>query len=116
LRNKLSQLPHITVIARNSVFSYKDQTPNLRQVAKDLNVRALLTGRVFMQGDTLDIRAELTDMQNNTHLWGDHYTRKAADIFAVQDEIARQVTDALRLRLTGGQEEKITKRYTENAE
>jgi eukaryotic-like serine/threonine-protein kinase len=116
LINSLSQLPHIKVIARNSVFSYKNQTPNLQQIAKQLNVQALLTGRVLMQGDTLDVRAELTDMQNNTQLWGDHYTRKAADIFTVQDEIARQVTDALRVRLTGGQQERITKRYTENAE
>jgi serine/threonine-protein kinase len=116
LINSLSQLPHITVIARNSVFSYKNQTPNLQQVAKQLNVQALLTGRVLMQGDTLDVRAELTDAQNNTQLWGDHYTRKAADIFAVQDEIARQVAEALRVRLTGGQQEQVTKRYTENAE
>src|SRR5438132_3181911 len=116
LINSLSQLPHITVIARNSVFSYKNQTPNLQQVAKQLNVQALLTGRVLMQGDTLDVRAELTDMQNNTQLWGDHYTRKAADIFTVQDEIARQVTEALRVRLTGGQQEQVVKHYTENAE
>ncbi len=69
-----------------------------------------------MQGDTLDVRAELTDMQNNTQLWGEHYIRKAADIFAVQDEIARQVTDSLRVRLSSPQQEQITKRYTENAE
>jgi serine/threonine protein kinase/Flp pilus assembly protein TadD len=116
LINSLSQLPHIKVIARNSVFSYKNQTPNLQQVARQLNVQALLTGRVLMQGDTLDVRVELTDTQNNSQLWGAHYTRKAADIFAVQDEIARQVTDALRVRLTGGQQEQVTKRYTESAE
>jgi TolB-like protein/Flp pilus assembly protein TadD len=116
LINSLSQLPHIKVIARSSVFSYKNQTPNLLEVAQRLGVQAVLTGRVLMQGDTLDVRAELTDVQNNTQLWGDHYTRKAADIFTVQDEIARQVTDTLRLRLTGGQQEQVTKHYTENAE
>ena len=116
LINSLSQLPHVKVIARNSVFSYKNQTLNVQQVARQLNVQALLTGRVLMQGDTLDVRVELTDAQNNIQLWGDHYTRKTADIFAVQDEIARQVTDTLRLRLTGGQQEQVTKRYTENAE
>ena len=116
LINSLSQLPHIKVIARSSVFSYKNQTPNLQQVARQLNVQAVLTGRVLMQGETLDVRVELTDAQNNTQLWGDHYTRKAADIFAVQDEIARQVTDALRVRLTGAQQEQVTKRYTENTE
>jgi serine/threonine protein kinase/tetratricopeptide (TPR) repeat protein len=116
LINSLSQLPHTKVIARNSVFSYKNQSPNLQEVAQRLNVQALLTGRVLMQGDMLDVRAELTDTQNNTQLWGGHYTRKAADIFAVQDEIAQQVTEALRLRLTGGQQEQVTKRYTENTE
>jgi serine/threonine protein kinase/Tfp pilus assembly protein PilF len=116
LINKLSQLPNVRVIGRNSVFSYKGQTTKLPDIARQLNVRAVLTGRILMQGDTLDVRVELTDMQNNTQLWGDHYPRKAADIFAVQDEIARQVTDALRVRLTGAQQEQITKRYTENAE
>jgi eukaryotic-like serine/threonine-protein kinase len=116
LINSLSQLPHIKVIARNSVFSYKNKSPNLQQVAKQLSVQALLTGRVFMQGDTLDVRVELTDALNNTQLWGDHYTRKVADIFSVQDEIAQQVTDVLRLRLTSGQQEQVTKRYTDNPE
>jgi serine/threonine protein kinase/Tfp pilus assembly protein PilF len=116
LINSLSRIPNVKVTARNSVFSYKNQTPNLQQVAKQLNVQALLSGRVLMQGDTLDVRVELTDTQNNIQLWGDHYVRKTADIFAVQDEIARQVTEALRVRLTGGQQEQITKRYTQNAE
>jgi len=116
LINSLSQLPHITVIARNSVFRYKHQTPDLQQVARQLNVQAVLTGRVLVQGDTLSVSVEMTDTQNNTQLWGQHYTRKAADIFAVQDEIARQVTEALRVRLTGGQQEQVVKHYTENAE
>ena len=116
LINSLAKLPNVRVIGRNSVFSYKGQTTKVQDIAQQLNVRAVLTGRVLMQGDTLDVRAELTDMQNNTQLWGDHYTRKAADIFTVQDEIARQVTDALRLRLTSPQQEQVTKRYTENAE
>src|SRR6266496_86853 len=115
LINSLSQLPHVKVIGRNSVFSYKGQTTKVQDIARQLNVRAVLTGRVLMQGDTLDVRVELTDTQNNIQLWGDHYTRKAADIFAVQDEIARQVTDSLRVRLTSPQQEQITKRYTENA-
>lgn len=116
LINILAKLPNVRVIGRNSVFSYKGQTTKLQDIARQLNVRALLTGRILMQGDTLDVRVELTDMQNNTQLWGDHYTRKAADIFTVQDEIARQVTDALRVRLTGSQQEQVTKRYTESAE
>jgi serine/threonine-protein kinase len=116
LINSLSQLPNIRVIARNSVFSYKNQSPNLQQVAQKLDVDAVLTGRVLVQGDTIDVRVELTNASNNAQLWGDRYLRKSADIFAVQDEIARQVTDTLRVRLTGGQQEQVTKRYTDNAE
>jgi TolB-like protein/Tfp pilus assembly protein PilF len=116
LINSLSRLRHVRVIARSSVFSYKNQASQPREVARQLNVRAILTGRVLMRGDMLDVRAELTDTQNNVQLWGDHYTRKAADIFVMQDEIARQVTDALRVHLTGGEQEQIAKRYTENAE
>jgi serine/threonine protein kinase/Flp pilus assembly protein TadD len=116
LINSLSQLPHIKVIARSSVFSYKNQILNLPQIARQLNVKAVLTGRVVMQDDRLDFRVELTDVQNNTQLWGDHYIRRVADILAVQDEIARQVTDTLRVRLTTGQQQQVNKRYTENAE
>ena len=116
LINSLSQLPRIRVIARNSVFTYKNQSPGLQQVARQLDVQALLTGRVLVQGDTIDVRVELTNASTNTQLWGDHYIRKATDIFGVQDEIARQVTDTLRVRLTGVQQDQVTKRYTENAE
>ena len=116
LINSLSQLPHTRVIARSSVFNYKNQVPVPREVGRQLNVRAVLTGRVMLQGDTLDVRAELTDTQNDMQLWGGHYTRKATDLFAVQDEMARQVTDALRVHLNGGEQEQITKRYTDNAE
>jgi Tfp pilus assembly protein PilF len=69
-----------------------------------------------MQGDTLDVRVELTDTSNNSQIWGDHYQRKAADIFAVQDEIAQRVTEKLSGRLTGAQQQDITKRYTVNVE
>ena len=116
LINSLSRLPQLRVIARNSVFSYKNQNPNLQQVAQQLNVQAVLTGRVMLQGDMLDVRVELTDTSNNSQIWGDHYQRKATDIFAVQDEIAQQVTEKLNGRLTGAQRQDVTKRYTENVE
>jgi serine/threonine-protein kinase len=116
LINSLSQLPHIKVIARSSVFSYKNQILDLPQIARQLNVKAVLTGRVLMQDDRLDFRVELTDVQNNTQLWGDHYTRRVADIIAVPDEIANQVTGTLRVRLTTEQQLQVNKRYTENAE
>ncbi len=116
LINSLSQLPNMRVIARSSAFRYKGKDVDLRQVAKELSVRAMMTGRVIQRGDTIDISVDLTDTENDTQLWGAHFSRKASDIFALQDEIARQVTDALRIRLTGVQQEQVIKRYTENAE
>lgn len=116
LINSLSQLPNMKVIARSSVFQYKGQKPDFQQVARQLGVRAILTGRAIEQGDTIRISAELMDVQNNSQLWGDHYARKAVDIFTVEDDIAREITDALRLRLTIAQQEQLTKRYTENPE
>ncbi|HKC66471.1 MAG TPA: protein kinase, partial [Pyrinomonadaceae bacterium] len=116
LINSLSQLPNIKVIARASVFRYKGQQIDVQQAAKELNVQAILTGRVIVRGDTLSISAELVDARDNHQLWGDHYTRKLADIFAVQDEIARQITDNLRLKLSGAEQQQIAKRYTGNVQ
>ncbi|HTY36376.1 MAG TPA: protein kinase, partial [Bacteroidota bacterium] len=116
LINSLSKLPNVKVIARYSVFSYKNQPIDLPKVSEKLGVRSILTGRVLMQGESLDVRAELTDVEQNIQLWGDHFIRKAGDVFTVQDEIAQQVTDALRIRLTMPQQEQVSKRYTENAE
>jgi serine/threonine protein kinase/Tfp pilus assembly protein PilF len=116
LINSLSQLPNIKVIARSSVFRYKGQQIDPQQAARELNVQAVLTGRVILRGDTLSISAELMDARDNHQLWGDHYTRKLADIFAVQDEIARQITDNLRLKLSGAEQQQIAKRYTGNVQ
>ncbi len=116
LINSLSTLPGLKVISRASIFRYKGEELDVDRAAKDLNVRAVMTGRIVQRGDTIDVSVNLTDTQNNSQLWGQHFVRKAADIFAVQDEIAKQVTDALRFRLSGEQEQQVTKRYTQNAE
>ncbi len=116
LINSLSQLPNMKVIARSSAFRYKGKEADLQQVAKDLNVQAIMTGRVVQRGDTLDISVDLIDTQSNTQLWGQRYTRKLSDVFAVQDEIARHVAESLRVKLTGEQQERLTKRHTGNEE
>jgi len=116
LINSLSQLPNMKVIARSSAFRYKGKDMDLSRIARELNVQAIINGRVVQRGDTLSISVELMDAQNNTQLWGRQFTRKSADIFALQDEITRQVMDSLRVRLTGAQEERVTKRYTDNEE
>jgi len=116
LINSLSQLPHVKVIARSSAFRYKDREVDAQQVARELNVQAILTGRVVARGDTLSVSAELEDARDNQNLWGGHYTRKLSDIFAVQDEIARQMTENLRLKLSGEERQQVAKRYTESVQ
>ncbi|MBA2527039.1 MAG: hypothetical protein H0V18_14850 [Pyrinomonadaceae bacterium] len=116
LINSLSQLQQLKVIARPSAFRYKGKDLDLAQVARELNVQAVINGRVVQRGDVLSISVELIDARNNAQLWGKQFTRKSSDIFALQEDITRQVTDSLRVRLMGEQRERLTKRYTDNEE
>ncbi|HKB69114.1 MAG TPA: FlgO family outer membrane protein [Pyrinomonadaceae bacterium] len=106
LINNLSQLPNMKVIGRNSVFRYKvtDQqagVPNPQQVAKELDVKAVLIGRIIQHGDDLFVSAELVSATDNSHIWGAQYNRKVADVFAVQEQIASDISSELRSKLTG---------------
>jgi serine/threonine-protein kinase len=116
LINNLSQLPNLKIKSRDSVFHYKGKETDPEEVARQLGVRAIFKGRLTQRGDTLAISAELIDARNDDHLWGQQYNRKLADIFALQDEIAREITNTLRLRLTAQDEKRLAKRYTENVE
>jgi TolB-like protein/DNA-binding winged helix-turn-helix (wHTH) protein len=116
LIDRLSQLPGVKVIARGSSFKYKGQEVDPREVAKALGVEALVTGRVMQRGDDLQVRAELVDTLTGTQVWGERYSRRAADIQAVQEEIARTVSEKLRLRLTGAEEQQLTRRATGNSQ
>ncbi|HSB27510.1 MAG TPA: protein kinase [Pyrinomonadaceae bacterium] len=114
--NSLSQLPRLRVMARATVFRYKGREVDPSVAGRELKVDAILTGRVLHQGDNLIVQADLVNVTDGSEIWGEHYTRKAVDVFAIQDEIARQITDRLRLRLSGVEEKLVTKHYTENAE
>ena len=114
--NSLTQLPNLRVIARSSVFRYKSKQTDPFVAGKELGVRAILTGRVVQRGDSLTVSAELIDVRDNKQLWGEHYSRKLTDILQVQEEIAKEITNKLRLRLTGEEQQLITRRYTENTE
>ena len=116
LINSLSQLPNLKVIARSSVFSYKGREVEPRNIGHDLNVRAVLTGRVVQRGEVLSISTELADTRDDSHLWGESYNRTLADIFSVQQEIAEQIVEKLQLKLTGEEQKRLAKRYTENTE
>ena len=116
LINSLSQLPQLKVIARSTAFRYKGQQVDPQEVGTRLGVRAVLTGRVLHRADTLNIQTELVDVWHGSQLWGEQYSRGASDIFAVQEEIAREITEKLRLRLSGAEKRRLTRRYTENME
>jgi serine/threonine-protein kinase len=114
--NSLSQLPRLKVIARTTVFRYKGQETDPRTVGRDLGVDALVTGRVFQQGNMLVVQADMVSVADGSQLWGEKYNRKLSDILTVQEEIARQISDRLRLKLTGEENARVIKRYTDNAE
>src|SRR5438067_1765486 len=112
--NSLSQLPQLRVMARSTVFSYKGKDVDPRKVGNDLEVRAVLMGKLIQQGDSLTIRAELVNVADGTEIWGQQYNRKLADVFAVQEEIAKEISEKLSLKLSGVEKQQLTKRPTEN--
>jgi TolB-like protein/Tfp pilus assembly protein PilF len=116
LINSLSQLPNLKVMSRDSAFMYKGKQIDVRTVGRTLGVRAVLVGRVAQRGDSLAISTELVDARDNSHIWGQQYDRKVADTIALRDEIAKQMTSALRMHLTGEDERRLAKSYTANPE
>jgi serine/threonine-protein kinase len=116
LINSLSQLPKLRVTARATAFRYKGREVDPESVGLDLNVHALLTGRVHQRGSTLNIQAELVSVADGSQIWGEQYNRTVSDIFAVQEEIARQISEKLQLRLTGKDKKKLTKRHTHSTD
>jgi serine/threonine protein kinase/tetratricopeptide (TPR) repeat protein len=113
--NNLLQLRELRVIPRASVFEYKGERDPLK-AGRALDVRAVLTGKVTQVGDSLVVQAELTDVKRGTELWGKRFEARLSDAFEVQENIAQEILKSLRLRLSGGDEERVAKRYTEDAE
>jgi serine/threonine protein kinase/TolB-like protein/Tfp pilus assembly protein PilF len=116
LINSLSQLPNLKVMSRDSAFRYKGKEVEAEVVGQELGVRAVFKGRVTQLGDSLVVRAELIDARDNRQIWGQQYIRKPADIFALQEEIARDISERLRLRLSGEDQQRLAKRGTQNPE
>jgi eukaryotic-like serine/threonine-protein kinase len=116
LINSLSQLSQLKVIARTTAFRYKGTDADPRIVGPDLKVDAVLTGRVTQQGETLLVQVDLVNAADGAQLWGERYKRKLSNIFTIQEEIARQISEKLPLILTGEKQKRIAKRYTENIE
>jgi len=105
LLNLLCKLPQLTVASRTSSFSFKGKDVDLQTVARKLAVDVILDGSVRRAGDRVRITAQLIDCRSDRHLWSESYDRELKDVFAVQDEIARNIVDALKLRLTPAQQQ-----------
>ncbi len=116
LINDLSQLPNLVVLARSSVFRYKGRDVDPQTVAKELNVQAIVTGRIVQHGDQLIISSELIDGRTNRNLWGDQYDRKLSDALAVQQEISGAISARLRERLSGEVQKQAAKGGTSDPE
>jgi len=114
--NSLSQLTGLRVVPRSLAFRYKGLQADPATVGLALNARTILTGRVVLQGSTLNIQAELVDTVTESQLWGEQFRQDARDLQTVQQEIAWQISEALRLKLTGDQKKKLRKRATVHPE
>jgi len=116
LINSLSQLPQLRVIARTTAFTYKGKPIDPVKLGKDLRVRTVLMGKVVERGDRLIVQVDLVGTEDGSELWGQQFIRKASELQAVEEEIAQQVGNKLRVRLSGEEQERLAKRYTENPE
>ncbi len=116
LINSLTQIQQLKVIARNTAFRYKGKDVDAEQIGRELSVRAVLTGRVRQVGDRLNIQVDLVDAVTGAQLWGEEYDRSAADALSIKQAIAREITDKLRLRLSGEQQQQMNARETTNSQ
>ncbi len=116
LINILATLPKLRVMAQSTVSRFKAREIDPQAVGRELNVRAVLTGRIRQSGGSLRIGTELVDVATGTQLWGAQYDRKPGDIFVVQDEISNEISEKLRLKLTRAEKKQLTKRHTEDDE
>ena len=110
----LSQLPDVKVMARSTVFRFKNSEDNPQKIGKDLNVGSVLMGRVTQHGDTVAVQADLVNTADGSEMWGKHYERKMADVTEVQSDITRDVAKKLQVRMTGDEREKMGSAGTSN--
>ncbi|MGI8835709.1 MAG: protein kinase domain-containing protein [Pyrinomonadaceae bacterium] len=113
---RLSQLPNLKVSPTSSVMRYKGKAIDVKTIAGELGVSAVMTGRIAQRGDNLTISVELVDVRNNKLLWGEQYDRKMSDLLATQREIASAIAGKLQVKLSGTDNKGITKRYTNDNE
>jgi len=116
LIKSLSNLPNVNVKPRSSVFRYKGKDTDLRTIGRELNVQAILNGRVTQHGDELSLSLELVDVQKDKVIWTEQYQRKTSDLVSLQSEIARDISTKLKSKLSGAEETKVSKTATADPE
>src|SRR6266853_2080141 len=116
LMASLAHVPQLKVKSRNSVFRYKGKEVDVQRVGKELTVDALLTGRVVQRGDAIQVSADLTSVQDNTEIWGEQYERKSSEIISLQQQIAGDIANKLRSKLSGAEKQQVAKQGTQNPE
>jgi eukaryotic-like serine/threonine-protein kinase len=112
----VSQVPGLKIMSRGSVFRFKQKDVDPQKAGKDLNVDAVLVGKIAQRGDTLRVSAELVKVKDGSHLWGEQYERKTADLLALQQQIASDISQRLQPKLTGDARQNLGKLPTQNAE
>ncbi len=116
LIDSLTHVPALKVKSRNSVFHYKGKDVDTQKVGQELGVAALVSGRVVQRGDNVEVSAEMTDVRDNTALWGQRYSGKSADIISLQQQIAGDIAARLRSQLSTSAKQQVTKQGTQNPE
>ncbi|PYS47781.1 MAG: hypothetical protein DMF68_15135, partial [Acidobacteria bacterium] len=116
LIGSLSQLPRLSVKARTSVFRYKGKAVDPHTVGLELSVQAVLLGRITERSEMLTLSLELVDARTENVIWSEQYNRRQSDLVSLQSEIARDVSNKLRVKLSGADEQKLAKNYTANGE
>jgi TolB-like protein/predicted Ser/Thr protein kinase len=116
LIGNLAHVPQLKVKSRNSVFRYKGKDVDVQKVGNDLGVSALVSGRVVPRGDAIEVSAEIVDVRDNTEIWGQHYSGKSADIISLQQQIAGDIAEKLRSKLSNSEKRQVTKQGTQNLE
>ena len=116
ITDSLSQLPDLQVVARSTAFRYKGKQSDPLAVGKDLRVRGVVTGQLMQRGNTLIIRASLTDVTRGTQIWGEQYNRNLADVLSVQQEMAQEISNKLRMKLSGEEKRLLARRKADSSE
>jgi serine/threonine protein kinase len=116
LIGNLAHVPDLKVKSRNSVFHYKGKDVDMQKVGNDLGVSGLVSGRVVPRGDNIEVSAELTDVRDNTEIWGQHYSGKSTEIISLEQQITSDLADKLRSKLSTSEKQLVAKQGTQNPE